>query len=132
MADLTYSHNPDASGVPRKLIDMGDGTYAERVVTVDASGDPTSPSAPAAALATTQNALSTAAEVVVAANATRIFAEVKNLDSSINVFLGDDNTVSAANGHRLAPGEAFVFENYTGAIWAIAASGTPTVSTVEW
>ena len=86
----------------------------------------------ASGLATTQNALSTTAEVVIAANASRFFAEVKNADAAINVYLGDDNTVTAANGHLLKPGEAFGFEDYTGAIWAIAASGTPTVTTIEW
>lgn len=93
----------------------------------DASGE-----TPASALTTGQNALSTAAESVLAANSNRVFAEVKNADAAINVFLGDDNSVSAANGHLLKPGEAFAFQGYTGAIWAIAASGTPNVTFVEW
>lgn len=83
-------------------------------------------------LTTTQNALSTTAEVILAANASRIFAEVKNADGAINIYLGDDNTVTAANGHLLRPGEAFTLEGYAGAVWAIAASGTPTITTVEW
>lgn len=84
-------------------------------------------------LTTTQNALSTTAEVVLAENLGRAFAEVKNADAAINVYLGDDNTVTAANGHLLRPGEAFNFDRtYQGAIWAIAASGTPTVTTIEW
>ncbi len=86
----------------------------------------------AAAFSTTQNALSTSAEVVIAANTARVFAEVKNTDAAINVYLGKDTNVTAANGHLLRPGEAFGFEGYAGAIWAIAASGTPTVTTIEW
>lgn len=86
----------------------------------------------AAGLATTQNALSTTAESVIASNSARLFAEVKNSDAAIDVYLGDDNTVTAANGHLLRPGESFAFERYTGAVWAIAASGTPTVTTIEW
>lgn len=88
--------------------------------------------AAASTLTTGQNALSTSNEVVLAANATRIFAEVKNADAAINVYLGKDNTVSAANGHLLKPGEAFSFEHYVGAIWAIAASATPVVTFIEW
>lgn len=86
----------------------------------------------ASSLATTQNALSTSAEEVIASNSSRLFAEVKNADDAINVYIGDDNTVTASNGHLLRPGEALAFETYTGAIWAIAASGTPTVTTIEW
>ena len=97
------------------------GATTQRVVHGSSSG-----------LTTTQNALSTTAESVIASNSARLFAEVKNADDTINVYLGDDGTVTAANGHLLRPGEAFSFENYTGAIFAIAASGTPTVTTIEW
>lgn len=84
------------------------------------------------ALSTTQNALSVTAEVVIAANQSRKAAEVKNVDTTIAVYLGDDSSVTSSNGHKLGPGEAFVFEDYAGAIWAVAASGTPTVTTIEW
>lgn len=83
-------------------------------------------------MAVGHNALSTTAEEVLAANANRVFAEVKNLDSGISIYLGKDNTVTSSNGHLLGPGEAFAFDGYTGAVWAIAASGTPSVSTIEW
>jgi hypothetical protein len=86
----------------------------------------------AAAFTTGQNALSTAAEVVVAANTARRYAEVTNTDAAILVYLGKDNTVTTANGHVLGAGKSFGFEGYTGAIWAIAASGTPNVTFVEW
>jgi hypothetical protein len=85
-----------------------------------------------AALTTAQAALSTSAAQVLAANSARVFAEVRSLDLSISIYLGKDNTVTAGNGHLLKAGEAFSFEGYTGAIWAIAASGTPSVSRIEW
>jgi len=83
-------------------------------------------------LTTGQNALSTAAEVVIAENPNRSFAEVTNDDAAIKVYLGKDSSVSTTTGHVLKPGVSFGFEGYTGAIWAIAASGTPTVTFVEW
>lgn len=81
---------------------------------------------------TGQNALSTNAEVVLGTSPNRSFAEVKNTDASISVYLGKDATVTSSNGHLLKAGEAFVFEGYTGPIWAVAASGTPTVTYMEW
>lgn len=85
-----------------------------------------------ASLSTTSNALSTTAEQVLAANPNRRFAEVRNTDVAINAYIGDDANVTASNGHLLKPGEAFGFEQYQGAVWMIAASGTPTVTTIEW
>lgn len=79
-----------------------------------------------------QNALSTTAEVIFAAKADRLFAEVKNLDASITVYLGPTDAVTSSTGHALKAGESFAFENVIGAIYAIAASGTPTISTIEW
>jgi len=83
-------------------------------------------------LVTGQNALSTSAELVIAESPNRQFAEVKNTDASISVYLGKDNAVTSSNGHLLKAGEAYVFEGYTGPIWAIAASGTPTVTFMYW
>ena len=83
-------------------------------------------------ISTTQNALSTASEEVLPINSNRKFAEVKNVDSVIAVYLGADSSVSTSNGHKLAAGQSFGFENYTGPVWAVAASGTPTVTTIEW
>lgn len=79
-----------------------------------------------------QNALSTTAEVIFAAKPDRLFCEVKNLDASITVYIGPTDAVTSSNGHALKAGESFAFENVIGAIYAIAASGTPTVSTIEW
>lgn len=79
-----------------------------------------------------QNTLSTTAEVVIAANSARVFAEVTNDDAAIKVYVGFDGTVTSSNGHVLKPGASMSFEGYTGAIWCIAASGTPLVTFIEW
>lgn len=79
-----------------------------------------------------QNALSTVAEKVLSTRAGRTFAEIKNMDAAITVYLGKDNTVSSANGYVLKAGEAFSLDNFVGEVWAIAASGTPTVCILEW
>ena len=50
-------------------------------------------------------------------------------DSGIVVAIGSDNTVTMAKGKPLVPGESCAF--YVGnsnELWAIAASGTPTIS----
>ena len=85
-----------------------------------------------ATLTTTQKTLTTAAQSVLSANAGRLYGEVKNMDASINMFIGPDNAVTTANGHLVKPGESFGIENYRGDIWAIAASATPVMSTIEW
>lgn len=83
-------------------------------------------------MTTVQNALSTTAELVLAANSERKYAEVKNTDASIKVYVGPTASVTAANGHEIAAGGAFGWENYIGPIYAIAASATPTVTVIEW
>ncbi len=81
---------------------------------------------------TTQNALRITAELVLAGRRGRVFCEVKNADSSINVYLGGTDAVTSSTGHLLRPGEAVGFAYFVGPIYAIAASGTPTVTTIEW
>jgi hypothetical protein len=83
-------------------------------------------------MTTGQNALSTAAELVLAAWPGRVFAEVTNDDAAIKVYLGVTSGVTTSTGHVLKPGASMAFENYSGPIYAIAASGTPTVTFVEW
>lgn len=85
-----------------------------------------------AGINTTQNALSTSAELVLAARRSRVFCEVKNADVAINVYIGGTDAVTTSTGHLLKPGEAIGFESYVGPVYAIAASGTPTVTTIEW
>lgn len=84
----------------------------------------------AASLAATQNALSTTAEAIFVARPTRTRAVVKNIDSSIIVYVGEADTVTASTGMPLLAGESISLFT-TAAVYAIAASGTPTVALLE-
>lgn len=84
----------------------------------------------AASLAATQNALSTTAEAIFAARPTRTRAVVKNIDSSITVYVGEADTVTSSTGMSLLAGESISLFT-TAAVYAIAASGTPTVALLE-
>ena len=86
----------------------------------------------AAEMSTGQNQLSTTPERILAGSSGRRFAELTNDDSSIKVYVGNDAEVSAITGHVLKPGSSLGFEFFAGEIWAVAASGTPTVTYVEW
>lgn len=90
------------------------------------------PAVPASSTTINQTALSTSAKQILAANANRRFSEVKNMDASIIVYVGKDNSVTSGNGYPIKAGEAFDFEGYAGAIFAVAASGTPTLAYIEW
>jgi hypothetical protein len=83
-------------------------------------------------LSISQVTLSVSNAIAVLTAKTRVFAEVKNLDASIVVYIGGDGAVTSATGRPLAPGEAVTFSNYVGPLYAIAASGTPKVSRMEW
>lgn len=87
-------------------------------------------------LVCSQNALSTTAEEVLAANQNRTYAEVKNLDTSIVIYLGHigsgSGVVTSSNGYPLAAGATFGFSNMGDAVYAIAASGTPNLAIIEW
>lgn len=79
---------------------------------------------------TTTASLSTSAASILGADNNRGRAIIQNLDGSINIYVGDEN-VSSTNGILVAPG-AMLECNWRGKIWAVAASGTPSVGmTVE-
>lgn len=82
----------------------------------------------ATALNTKQVALSTTAAVVVAASSVGGTVSLKNKDASIVIYVGKAG-VTAATGYRLGAGESVTIEcvQNTPAIYAVAASGTPTV-----
>lgn len=62
------------------------------------------------------------AAVCAASNVDRQSLTVKNIDSSLDAYLGFANTVTTANGFKLAPGESITFDHYTGAVYCIAAA----------
>ena len=84
----------------------------------------------AASFTVTQNALSTNAEAIFAARPTRTRAVVKNTDSSITVYIGEADTVTSSTGISLLAGESIALFT-TAAVYAIAASSTPTVALLE-
>ena len=74
----------------------------------------------------TQNALSTTAEKIASISAGRHRIVVKNIDPSITVYLGGDSSVTSSTGFQVLAGESFPVYS-KGEVYAIAASGTPTV-----
>ena len=79
--------------------------------------------------------VSTSAVELVAANPSRTKVHIQDLHATVPLFVGQNNTVTAANGHRIPPVSGtptleYVEERtqdndpffYTGAIWGIAAS----------
>lgn len=86
------------------------------------------------AFRTEQNALSTTAEQIFPANSGVTLREVHNADATIDIYVGNSSSVTAATGHRVkAAGGTFVFSGASAKlpVYAIAASGTPTVTLYE-
>lgn len=77
-----------------------------------------------------QEALSTTAEEAIPFRSGRQRVTIQNLDNSISVAIGFDNTVSTSTGIVLRAGESIRLET-AASIWAEAASGTPTIAYVE-
>jgi len=84
----------------------------------------------AANLGTSQVTVSSSsATSLLAARATRRAALVTNNDSTISIYVGGAS-VATNTGHKLAAGNSITIP-YVGAIYAIAASGSPVVSVSE-
>ena len=49
-----------------------------------------------------------------------------------SIYIGSSSSVTTATGHLLKAGESISFSNMPDAVYAIAASGTPTITLVEW
>lgn len=71
-----------------------------------------------------------ASPVSIAAHATRRGITLRNLDSSLSVYIGSTNTVNASTGMLLKAGESISLDT-TAAIYVYAASGSPIVADVE-
>lgn len=93
------------------------------------AGTITSTAGGSAHVATSQVATSGTAGTLAIARATRVGLLVRNLDTSISVYIGPA-TVTSGNGMLLKAGESVVVTAVT--LWqVIAASGTPTVAIVD-
>ena len=77
-----------------------------------------------------QVALSTTASEAIPFRSGRQAVTIQNLDQSIDVAIGHNNAVSPTTGIVLGPGASIRLET-AAAIWAEAASGTPTIAYVE-
>ena len=82
-------------------------------------------------VSTEQEALSTTAEEAFGERLTRRSGIIQNLDSTITVYVGVNAQVASTTGRRLLAGESMPW-NSTAAVWAVAASGTPSVAFVEF
>ena len=81
------------------------------------------------------NTLSTASEVLMAANPDRQYCRIKNLDGTIIVSVALGETAVTLEGIVLSPLEVWEMPShaiYTGAINIVAASGTPVAAFVEY
>lgn len=83
----------------------------------------------AANFATAQTTVTASATPLVSARAFRRALIVVNHDASITMYVGASD-VATNSGLRLKAGESATLK-VTGAVYAIAESGTPTVSTLE-
>ena len=129
MADTAFPlFNEHYSGtVPNiKLVDNGDGTYA-----VSISGTLTVGQSVSSTIATAQVACSGTQALLFAANAADIFREVKNTHASVALYIGATG-VATTTGHYVGPGESFVMEDFTGALYGITGGTAVTATTVKW
>lgn len=80
-------------------------------------------------IVTAQVATSTTAATLIGINARRRMVIIRNLDSTISVYVGPA-TVTSSNGMLIKAGESVNVETVA-LIQVISASGTPTVATLE-
>ncbi len=80
--------------------------------------------------ATTQNALSTSSESVLAANINRRSAILQNLDGTDAIFISTTNPATSGNSFRLGTGESMPV-TFRGELFGIAAANTPTLAIYE-
>lgn len=97
--------------------------HAEAVVIVDTAGAPINAKVGAANAPVTRGTASVTAATLAVARPTRRGILIRNLDTSLTIYLGPA-TVTAANGFPLLPGESAPF-SWVGLIQVISASGTP-------
>lgn len=74
--------------------------------------------------------LTTSATRVLAANAKRRSLTIQNT-SAVVVYIGYGAGLTTANGIQLQPGDTLGEKVYTGAIYAMSASGSPALPYIE-
>jgi len=86
---------------------------------------------PAMSLTAGSVTVGTTAVQLLAANDARRFCEIRNDDDTIAIYIGGPG-VTSSNGYKIAAGQAFGFDDYGGAVYAVAATGTPVAMAIEW
>lgn len=127
MADKLYSAISDSV---KRLVDMGDGTWAERVVAVTSPAS----SSLASAMATSQVTVPATANgiLILAANANRKGGFISN-PNPLPVYIDDAATgLTVLNGAAIPAGGGFNLEGYIGAVYGIVATGTQVVTVAEF
>lgn len=122
------SLNLSASKVNRILYEAKSGT-TPLTTTVSSSGTAAATNKGATSFATSQSSLTTSASSVSAARPTRRSVLIRNIDATISVYVGVSG-VTSSTGLLLKAGESVTI-NTVAAVFAVAASGTPTVATLE-
>lgn len=131
-----------ARGIYTTITDLTNTAAVKAASTAVAASDPAlavsiSPNSVApvkqnpASATVNQVAMSTSATSIVASNSTRSGLVIKNIDSSIAVYIGTSNSVTSSNGYALAAGESVALSITTNQWYGIAASGTPRVAYIE-
>ena len=81
-------------------------------------------------IATSTNALSITAEKIADVRPSRHRIVIRNNDGAIVVYVGPTSSVSSTVGFAIGAGVREEFD-YSGELWAIAASGTPSIAIAE-
>jgi hypothetical protein len=86
-------------------------------------------------LAVARVTVDTTADQIFAASVTRKAGLIKNMDASITLYLGPDNTVTSSTGYPVLAGASFSILDfgilYTGAVFGVVDGGTITVAKAE-
>jgi hypothetical protein len=113
-----------------RAVPDGAGHLIPAFILVNSNGDPASlPRTGAANYANGQVTASGTAQTLVAGNATRRSVVIRNLDTSLSVYIGAA-TVTSGNGFLLKAGESISIDTVA-LIQVIAASGSPVVAYMQ-
>lgn len=135
-------HNSDTAAVDVEFIDPNEASYRGQATETTLSSIKTNTDTLVANLpssryvvnsATSQAALSTSSgsTIAIAARATRTKLFITNLDGSIDIYFRTSTGVTSSNGERIKAGQTYGPIAPTAAVYAVSASGTPSISWYE-
>ncbi len=122
---ITVKNNDTVSTDFVMIIGQGDIDYKALVI---GNTITTSPAQSTSGTFASDNTVSTIEQIFTAATAKAVILHADSANTD-NICIGFDNTTTATKKiFCLSPGQTYVFESYRGDLWAIAASGTQTIS----